>query len=145
MTKPLASAASKSLHHVRGRSAGRDADRNVSFDTKGVHLPSEHVFIPVIVADSRERRSVGRERQHRKRSPLHLESAHELCGDVLRIGSAASIPEEEDLATVPQSRHELRYYSCNKALELRVLKQGLLHLQAIFDRGANQLGNVVAH
>src|SRR5207245_288750 len=82
---------------VRRPAAGGDGERHVAGDAERVHLPREDVLVPVVVGDGGERRRVGGERQRRERAPFAREASDELGGDVLRVGGAAAVPEEQDL------------------------------------------------
>ena len=91
---------------ARRRAARRDRDRDVAAAPERAHLLREHVGVAVVVGDRGERRAVGREGDRRQRRPLDHEAVHELRRDVLRIGRAATVAEEEHLAAGGEALRE---------------------------------------
>src|SRR5213078_5230259 len=82
--------------HARGAAAGGDGERDVAPDAERAHLAREHLVVAVVVGDGGERRGVGGERDGSQRLPFALEPPDELRREVLRVGGAAAVAEEEE-------------------------------------------------
>src|SRR5258708_34817474 len=67
---------------------------------KRFHLAGENSFETVVVARSGEPRSVGGEGYRRQAGTLGSQTDHKFRGQVLGVGGAASIAEEDELAAV---------------------------------------------
>jgi len=90
--------------NIRTVSRRREGKRQIARAAKRFDLAREDLVEAEIVAASRERRSVGGERQSRQRAAVFGEADGELGGEVLRVGSAAAIAEEEDLTAIRKAR-----------------------------------------
>ncbi len=71
-------------------------------------LPREHPIERVVVGDAGQHAGVGRQRDGGQRGALALKAAHQLGGHVLRVGGAAAIAEDEQLAATVQRRDNRR-------------------------------------
>jgi hypothetical protein len=76
---------------------GADRDRDVPWTTKRLDLACEDPVEPEVVGDGSQGRAVGREGNRRQRGSVTLEATDELRGEVLSIGGAASVAEEQQL------------------------------------------------
>src|SRR5439155_15229400 len=83
--------------YARGAAAGGDGERDVAPGAERAHLAREHLIVAVVVGDGGGRRAAGGERDGGQRPPLALEPADELRREVLRVGGAAAVAEEEKL------------------------------------------------
>ena len=88
----------ESLHHVGGVAAGAEAQGQVPGTAQGPHLLGEDLEKVVVVGHRGENRGVGGQGQGRQRRALHLKAVDELRGQVLGVGGAAAVAEEEDFA-----------------------------------------------
>ena len=88
--------------NVGRASRGRHADEHVALAAEPAHLALEHLLEAVVVADGGERGGVGGKRKGRERRAVEAEAADQLGGDVLRVGGAAAIAGEHDLAAGAQ-------------------------------------------
>lgn len=61
------------------------------------YLACEDFFVTEIVADSRQCRSVGGQRDRGPRAALFFITTYEFRGDVLGVGRAAAVAAEKDL------------------------------------------------
>jgi hypothetical protein len=73
----------------------------------GLDLPSERCLRPVVVRDGCEARRVGVQRDRGQRGSFMLVPADELCGEVLRLCGAATVPGRKETAAVPETRRHL--------------------------------------
>src|SRR3989454_8418229 len=83
--------------YARGAAAGGDGERDVAPGAERAHLAREHLVVAVVVGDGGERRGVGGECDGGQRPPLALEPPDELRREVLRVGGATAVAEEEKL------------------------------------------------
>src|SRR6516162_1694388 len=91
------------LNHVRRVTAGAEGHQYIAPLRQPLDLAREHTFVAVVVAERGEERGVGGERDRRQRLALLAEAADELGGQVLRVGSAATVAAGENLATRAQA------------------------------------------
>src|SRR5262245_18544969 len=97
--------AQESETHVRRVAARADADGDVACDSERFDLTLEDVLVAVVVGDGGQNRSVRRERDGWPAAPLALIAPHELSGQVLRVGGAAAVAEEEHLVAARDGTH----------------------------------------
>src|SRR5690606_29714348 len=92
------------------RAAGRrDREQHVTRRPERAYLLRKDLDERVIVADRRERRAVGRQRQGGQARPLELEAVQELAREMLRVGRGTAVAAAQDLAVLEQRlRHEPR-------------------------------------
>jgi hypothetical protein len=82
-------------------------------------LAREDLVEAVVVGDGREDRGVRRQRDGGDAAAFQRVAAHQLGGNVLRIGGAAAVPEHEQL--VPGTQRLLRgFHKRHERLELRL-------------------------
>src|SRR5258708_21284141 len=79
---------------VAGR---RDGEQHVARVAERFDLLGEHAVEIVVVGDGGERRGVGSERYRGQPRALALEAAHQLRGEVLRVGRRAAVAAGERL------------------------------------------------
>ena len=94
----MSRAASKRAQHVARASGGRDGKKHVARLPEPAHLALEHMLEAIIVADGGEHRGVGGERHGRQRPAVGDVTRQEFGGQMLRIGSAAAIAGNQELA-----------------------------------------------
>jgi hypothetical protein len=88
--------------HVGRIARGRDGQQDVSGLAEGLHLFREDLAVAVVVADGRQDRGVGGQRDRRQREALALETADQLGSEVLAVGSRTAVTAGEDLVAVGQ-------------------------------------------
>src|SRR5207249_9138902 len=81
--------------YARRAAARRDGQRHVAALAERAHLPGEHLLVAIVIRDCGEGGRVGGERHGRKRRPFAREAPDELRRDVLGVGRAAAVAEEE--------------------------------------------------
>src|SRR5205823_7401756 len=119
--------------HARRAAARRDRQRHVAALAERTHLPGEHLLVAVVVGDGGEGGGIGGERHGRERRPFAREAPDELRRDVLGVGRAAAVAEEEDL---PSGAQRLRdevdraLEGCRVLLEEYLARPGALREQA---------------
>ena len=121
--------------HVRRVAAGRDRDRDVAGAAERLHLAREDLVVAVVVGDGGERRGVGGERDRRQRAPLARHATDELGGDVLRVGRAAAVAEEQQLVPAAEGVRD----EVDRSLEVgRVLgEEDALRVHAVVEERAD--------
>ena len=92
----------KSREDVLARAAGRDAESDITGLREGFDLAREDGFESEVVAVRGENGGVGRERESGQGRTIHTVAHDEFGGEMLRICSAASIAEKDDLLAVFQ-------------------------------------------
>ena len=94
--------------HVGGVAAGGDREGDVAAAAERLDLLGEHLVVAEVVGDAGQRRGVGRQRDRRQRRALELEAVDELGRQVLGVGGAAAVAEEEQLVTVASASRSAR-------------------------------------
>src|SRR6516165_3381392 len=84
-------------------SRSRDRTQRISGPAETENLPLEPSFISVIVADRGKYRGIGRQRDGRGGGTVIIEARQHLSGYVLRVGGAAAVAGQKELASVAQS------------------------------------------
>src|SRR6185312_5489412 len=85
---------------VGAAAAGGQQDQHVAGAGVRADLPGVHLPEPVVVADRGERRRVGVQGDRGQRTAFALEAAHELRGEVLRLGRAPAVARDEQPVAV---------------------------------------------
>lgn len=97
-------------HDVAALAGGGKADGEIAAAAQGLDLAFEDMFIAHVVRRRRQHRGVGGECDGGDGGPVLDEAHGKFGGDVLRVGRAAAIAEEEQLAAVGHrfgtGRHE---------------------------------------
>src|SRR6516225_11073366 len=70
---------------------GRNCNEHVPSSAQGLHLAREEMLIAVIVADGRQDRGIGRQRDCGQAWTIVFEPADKLTSEMLRIGRATAI------------------------------------------------------
>lgn len=78
---------------------GGNADEHVAGTPERLHLLGEDEIVTEIVADGRQHGRIGRQRDGRKRRPVHQEPVDELRGPVLGIRRAPAVARQQNLAS----------------------------------------------
>ena len=86
------------------RQSGRrsTAPADVAAPAEAFDLAGEYLFEAVIIADRRQRRGVGGQRDRGISRPVLLVAADDFGGDVLGVGGAAAIADEQKLVACAQ-------------------------------------------
>jgi hypothetical protein len=72
-----------------------EPDRDIAGPPEGLDLPSEDKIETIVIPDRRQGGRVDRESLGGHRAALHIETPDELSGDVLGVGRASAIAEQE--------------------------------------------------
>ncbi len=83
---------------------GADADDDVAGPAERLDLAREDLLEGEVVGDGREGRGVGRQGDGRQRPSVPAEAAHQLGREVLRVGGAAAVAEDDQLAAGLEGR-----------------------------------------
>src|SRR5580704_14492706 len=90
------------IEYIWGIAAGGDADGHVTGARQSLHLPGKDLIKSVVVPDGRNTGTVHRERQCRQSRPVERKASNKFRGDMLRVGSAATVAEQHHLVSLPQ-------------------------------------------
>src|SRR5690606_10550090 len=90
-----------------------------------LHLAFEQLFVAVIVSDRCKNRRISGECDCSQPWAVECEPADELAGDVLRIGCAATVASQQNLAFVAQACDAGLCCACQGSLQCGVGGQGV--------------------
>ena len=82
--------------------AGRDREGDVAAAGERFDLLAEHLLVAEVVGDAGQRRAVRGQGDRRQRRAVEQVAVGELGRQVLRVGGAAAVAEEEQRATVAE-------------------------------------------
>ena len=108
---------------VRGIARGGDADKHVALLTAAPDLPGKDLVIAVIVGHSREIGGVDVKGLAAQRRTIIIETAAQLCSQVLGIRGTAAIAAEQDLAASLQGLDAQDSGLLDPGLKLGIRKQ----------------------
>ena len=91
-----------SFDHILRIAAGRNRERDVAFAPNGLNLTRKNKIEGAVVADRRQQRCIGGERQRWQGFALAAHLKRQFGGDVLRVGGRASVPENQQFPARPQ-------------------------------------------
>lgn len=77
--------------------AGADGDQEVAGDSQRLHLAGENIRVSVVIAECGKCGGVGCKCDGREGAAWLFITTNQLCGDVLRVSSAAPISAKENL------------------------------------------------
>jgi hypothetical protein len=83
--------------NVRRAAGGGERQQHIAARTKAGDLAGEHLFEAVIIGDRRQRRGVGGQRDRGVAGTILFVAADDLGGDVLGVGGAAAIADDQEL------------------------------------------------
>ena len=106
--KPALARGAERRQNVR-RFAGRgQRQQHVAALAQALDLPREHLLETVVVGDRGQRRGVGGQRNRRITGTILLVAADDFGGDVLGVGGAAAIADDQQLVAGTQRRDDRR-------------------------------------
>lgn len=82
------------FQHVGRIAAGADADGDIAFPTVCEDLAGEHLFVSIVIGDTRDSGHVRSERESGERRAVPMVTTDEFGGDVGRVGRAAAVAEQ---------------------------------------------------
>ena len=91
---------------VRRPSGGGQRQQHVAALAEPCDLSREHLFEAVIIGDRRQRRGVGGQRDRGVSRPVLLVAADDFGGDMLGVGGAAAIADDQELVGRAQRRDD---------------------------------------
>src|SRR5271166_5841108 len=94
------------LDDVARRAGRRDADRDVAAPGKTLELSREDALETIVVGDGGERRRIDGQRDAGIRGALEHEPARQLRREMLCLGRAAAVAEEEHAAVAADAAHD---------------------------------------
>ena len=83
--------------NVRRTAGGRQRQQHVAAPAEALDLAREHLLEAVIVGDRGQRRGVGGQRDRGVAGPILLVAADDFGGDMLGVGGAAAIADDQEL------------------------------------------------
>src|ERR1700722_14608103 len=89
--------------NVRRAARGRQCEQNVAAAAEPFELTREHLLETVVIADCRQRRSVGGQRDRGIGRAIFLVAADDFSGDVLGVGGAAAVTCDQELVAGTQA------------------------------------------
>ena len=92
----------QAAQHVCRVAAGRERDSDIITFAKRLYLLGKNIGGTVVVGNRGQSRGVGGQRNGRQRRTVDQVTIHELGGQVLRVGGAAAVPEQENFSTRTQ-------------------------------------------
>src|SRR5215469_1125235 len=87
------------MDYVWRTTAGGKPDGDVSGTCQSFELARENLVEAIVVSNRRNARGVHRKSQSRQRRAIKCKTADEFSGDVLRVGSASTVPKKEQLVS----------------------------------------------
>src|SRR5207237_8109486 len=97
--QPAGAASTGRLDDVLAGAARRHQDEDVTGPAVRLHLPSEELAARVVVADRGEARRLGSQADGGEGAPVLPVPAHQLRGQVLGLGGAATVAGGQQPAT----------------------------------------------
>ena len=117
--KPMSRAVSSARRMLRRAPGGRDGEEHVARPPKPAHLALEHVLEAVVVSHRREHRGVGGERHRRQRPAVDQITRQKFRRQMLRVGGAAAVTGDQELAAGAHGRLRWRARSRRPAAKAR--------------------------
>src|ERR1700722_2986190 len=116
----------QSLKDVWRVAAGRDSNGDVAAMSEGFDLARKDLVEPIIVSDGSDGRSINRQCQCRQRRPVEGKSPNEFGGDMLSIGGAAPVAEQQQLMTGSKRFNQNLAHTRDRRDCFRAVQQALL-------------------
>ena len=108
VTRPCARAVRSAASMFGERARGGKRQQHVAALAEARDLAREHLFEAVIVGDRRQCRGVGGQRDRGVAGTVLLVAADDLGGDMLGVGGAAAIADDQELVAGAQRRDDER-------------------------------------
>lgn len=122
----------KSFEHIGRSPAGGDTPGDVPLLTEGLDLSGEDEGKIRIVADAGQEGGVGGQGDGRQGGPVEEKAVDEFCGDMLGVGGAAAVAEDEDFVALTEGvRYAVDYLY--DGIDI-VLEETLFYLQALLNQ-----------
>ena len=128
--KPALARKAKRRQNIRRFAGGGQRHQHVAALAEPFDLPREHLLETVIVGDRGQRRGVGGQRKRRVTGPVLLVAADDFGGDVLGVGGAAAIADDQQLVAGTQCRDDRRRDFARDVEQRRIARRALQVLRA---------------
>lgn len=115
----------KCAQNVQRASRGRDAKKHIARPPEPARLPFEHMLEAVIVSHCGQDGRVGGHRQRRQGPAVDQITREKFGGEMLRIGGAAAIAGDEELAAGAHARFDRVRDFTDQPQQRGVLGRGL--------------------
>ena len=130
--------------NVRRSTRGGQRQQHVPLPAETCDLSREHLFEAVIIGDRRQRRGVGGQRDRRVSRPLLLVAADDFGGDMLGVGGAAAIADDQQLvASAKRADDDFGDFPSRRE-QARILRRALKRCARKLQMGSDRVFGILA-
>ena len=137
--KPALTRAAQRRQNIRRTARGGQRQQHVAAAAETFDLPREHLLEPVVIRYRRQRRSVGGQRDRRVGRPVLLVAADDFGGDMLGVGGAAAIADDQEFSVRAQRRNDDFRDLARGGEQRRVLRRTLEGGERKLQMGSDQV------